>query len=66
MKKTLLDETVELLKEDKGDWRNTAVATGLGYDWLSSLSQGRIQDPGVKKIETLHRYLKEKLSNSAA
>lgn len=66
MKKTLLDETVELLRADRGDWKTTADKTGLGYDWLSKLSQGCIEDPGVKKIEKLHSYLTEKFGKSAA
>jgi hypothetical protein len=56
----LLDSTIELLHRDKGTWQQTAADTKLGYQWLAKLSQGCIDDPGVKKIETLHNYLSDK------
>lgn len=66
MNKNLLDETLALLERDKGGWRKTADDTGLSYDWLSSLSQGRIGDPGIKRIQKLNEYLKSKLGAQAA
>lgn len=53
---SLLDTTVHLLRE-RGRYREVADATGLGYDWINKLVQGQIKDPGVNKIERLHRYL---------
>lgn len=53
---SLLDTTVHLLRE-RGRYREVADATGLGYDWINKLVQGQIKDPGVNKIERLHKYL---------
>lgn len=53
---SLLDSTVHLLRE-RGRYREVAQATGLGYDWINKLVQGQIRDPGVNKIERLHKYL---------
>lgn len=63
---TLLQQTIELLIRDKGSWPQTAADTGLGREWLSKLSQGAIDDPGVNKIERLHAYLSAKYSEESA
>lgn len=55
---SMLETTVHLLRE-RGGYREVAEATGLGYDWINKLVQGQIKDPGVNKIERLHRYLSE-------
>ena len=55
---TLLETTLALLRE-RGKYREVAAATGLGYEWIAKLAQNRISDPGVNKIETLHRFLTE-------
>lgn len=60
MTSELLDKTVDLLEQDRGNWNHTAKVTGLGRDWIAKLAQGHINDPGVKKIEKLHDYLTEK------
>lgn len=57
---TLLDETIELLQVDRGNWPETAAATGLGREWISKLARNQIDDPGVKKILKLHAYLSGK------
>ncbi len=31
--------------------------TGLTPNWLSMLAQGKIEDPGVNKVQKLHEYL---------
>lgn len=61
---SLLDTTVALLR-DRGRYREVAEATGLGYDWINKLVQGQIKDPGVNKIERLHKYLTAEPSHAA-
>ena len=56
----ILEETLVLLERDKGSWPGTAAATGLNREWMVKLAKGAIDDPGFKKIETLHCYLKAK------
>lgn len=63
---TLLQRTIDLLERDKGNWPQTAAETGLGREWLSKLSQGAIDDPGVNKIEKLHAYLSAKYNQESA
>lgn len=53
----LLKQTLSLLAERKGQWPAICRATGLDYDWLTKLAQGRISDPGVRKIQQLHDHL---------
>jgi hypothetical protein len=62
---TLLQETIELLRKDRGNWPTTAADTGLGREWLSKLAQGAIDDPGVVKIEKLNAYLVNKYGKAA-
>jgi transcriptional regulator with XRE-family HTH domain len=61
---SLLDTTVTLLR-DRGRYREVAEATGLGYDWINKLVQGQIKDPGVNKIERLHKYLSDESTRAA-
>ena len=63
---TLLQETRKLLKRDKRTLGEIAQGTGLGREWLSKLSQGRIPDPGVNKIEKLNAFLKGSTDEAAA
>jgi hypothetical protein len=63
---TLLEQTIHLVKRDRGNWPITAKETGLGREWLSKLAQGKIPDPGVQKIERLHTYLSQKYADEAA
>lgn len=53
----MLAATLKALRAKRGQFRAIAKATRLEYDWLTKLSQGRIHDPGVRKIEVLHDYL---------
>ena len=62
---SLFDEAVARLEEDKGEWPTTARETGLDYNWISKLSNSGIDDPGVKKIEKLVNYLREKQAQVA-
>lgn len=57
MSTNLLTQTLALLAERKGQWPAVCRATGLDYDWLTKLAQGRIADPGVRKIQRLHDHL---------
>lgn len=56
MNQNLLEITLKALAERRGKWPQICRDTGLDYDWLTKLAQGRIQDPGVKKIQRLHDY----------
>lgn len=57
---TLLEETLDLLSRDDRSKEDIARGSGLGKEWLSKLSRGLITDPGVKKIERLNSFLKDK------
>ena len=52
---TLLETVLTGLRERRGDMVRIARRTGLDYSWLQKLSQGRIKDPGVTKIEALQK-----------
>lgn len=56
MTSDLLTPTLAELHARKGRWPDICAATGLDYDWLTKLAQGRIEDPGVRKIQRLAHY----------
>jgi transcriptional regulator with XRE-family HTH domain len=56
-KKPLYERTQALLAARKGSLRRIADESGLGFEWVSNVNQGRVMDPGVKKIQILHDYL---------
>lgn len=66
METSLLERTKLLLLKDKGSWPTTAAETGLDREWMSKLAQGKIDDPGVNKIERLFNYLSQKYPAEAA
>ena len=57
---TLYEETLKLIKDSDMSAPDLARATGLGTRWMYNLYQGKYEDPGVSKIETIHKYLKRK------
>jgi len=59
----LKNQAVTLLSKDKGSWRSTSDETGLSYDWMAKLSQGKINDPGASKLEVLIAYLSKKYTS---
>lgn len=61
----ILADTVKLLQRTKLTRREIAEQTGLGKDWLDALALGSIHDPGVRKIEKLHRFLSEPPADTA-
>ena len=56
-KEPILDTTRRLLAARKQSLPKIAASTGLDFEWLSKMSQGRINDPGVQKVQKLHDYL---------
>ncbi len=56
---TLLEETEKLLAALPRWVTLTQVShdTGVKLSWLSAFASGKISDPGIKKIQTLHNYL---------
>lgn len=53
----MLSETLELIRKDRGSWPATARATGLKREWIVAVANGRIKDPGIRKIARIHAYL---------
>ena len=54
---TLLEDTQRLLKSAKTPRREIARGAAVGNEWLAKFSQGRINDPGVRKVQRLHDFL---------
>lgn len=53
----MYDEIIELLKSKKGKYRQIADGANLSYDWLLLVARGKIDDPGIKKMQELHEFL---------
>lgn len=60
---TLRDETIELLRARPAHITSKKIAELLGVNrkWLNLLVSGKIDDPGVNKIQTLNSYLKSEI-----
>lgn len=60
------EETVDRLKERPRSmsFKKISESTGLSKDWLAKLSRGNWNDPGIKKIATLHDYLFQQSENN--
>lgn len=70
---SLINTTRSELMARKGDWPEICQRTGLSYWWLIKFAQGRIDDPGVLKLEKLQehfdanpRVLKKPVESAAA
>jgi hypothetical protein len=58
MKKTLLQETYELLDKTDVPVAEIAKQTGTKQRWVYLLIERRFDDPGVNKVEAVNHYLK--------
>lgn len=54
---SMLIEVKEGLERARGEWRKICLELGIDYSWLCKVAQGQIDDPGVSRVERLHRYL---------
>lgn len=58
MTQSLLDYVLAELQQRKGTWRAICRKTGLDYSWLTKFAEGKIDDPGVRKIQLLADYFR--------
>lgn len=60
----LLEETFELLRNRPRHVTYAKIEkdTGISHHWINAMSRQTpaIEDPGVKRVETLNRYLKSR------
>ena len=61
----LYDETMTLLQQAPKTRREIAKGAGVGLEWLTKFAQGRIPDPGIRRVEKLRAYLSQE-KNAAA
>lgn len=54
----LLTEVLKMLNQRRGTWPAIARATDMDYSWIQKLVGGKIQDPGINKIQHLAEYLR--------
>lgn len=62
----MLAEVRRCLEERKGDWQEICDDLGISYHWLTKMAQKQIKDPGIAKVEQLHRYLTARFPREAA
>lgn len=56
---TLFETTMALLNARPRTLTLSTIAqdSGVGHEWLSKLSQGKMADPSVHKVQRVHDYL---------
>ena len=59
---SMLDYVLEQLRKPETGLTEVCRETGLKSSWLWQLKDGRIPNPGVRKIQTLHDYFIGKVS----
>jgi hypothetical protein len=59
-KSDLLNKTLNLLKNRPSTitYKKITANTDIPTEWIKQLATNRIDDPGVKRIETLFNFLK--------
>lgn len=53
---TFADTIRDELQARKGDWPKICADTGISYWWMTKFAQGRIENPGVRHLESLRAY----------
>lgn len=56
---SLISNVRDRLQERKGEWPHIADATSISYSWLCKFGQGKMTNPGVKRLETIDRFLRD-------
>lgn len=59
---SMLDYVLDQLRKPETVLTEVCRQTGLKASWLWQLKDGRIPNPGVRKIQTLHDHFAGKLS----
>jgi predicted transcriptional regulator len=55
----LYETTLNMIRDSGIPITRLASEAKVGQRWLADLVNGRFSDPGVKKIQRLHDYLKQ-------
>ena len=57
MESTKFAEFLQRLINEKGNWRNIAIAADLHPNTLMAIARGRIPNPGVKTVDAINKAL---------
>ena len=64
--RNLAKQATDYLESTKGTWTKIADETKLNIEWIYRFAQGRINDPGVNKIEKLLEHRDSNASHQIA
>jgi len=56
---SLIASVREELQSRKGEWPHIAAATNNSYSWLCKFAQGKMTNPGAKRLEAIEQFLRE-------
>lgn len=62
----LFETTLQMIRDSGLPLAQIAQNSGVGRRWIFDLMAGRYSDPGVNKIQRIHRYLSGLQSKKAA
>ena len=62
MKKSLYEKTLRLIQSRPHNLTFAEISSkiDIGEDWLRKFAQGKIKNPSVNRIQTLHDFLNDK------
>ena len=58
-KDTMLSKVLDKLKSEKGKWNTIAKESGIPYETVKKIADGRTKNPGFNHVQTLHDYFSE-------
>lgn len=62
----MLAEVRQMLEQQRGSWQEICADLHISYHWLTKMVQGQISNPGINKVEQLHKYLTARFPRAAA
>ena len=62
----MLAEVRHMLEQQRGSWQEICGDLHISYHWMTKMVQGQISNPGINKVEQLHKYLTARFPRAAA
>lgn len=57
MTNSLYSKAITILQCQRGSWAAIARESGISYSWIAKFANGKITNPGIKRIEDLMAHL---------
>lgn len=62
----MLESVLQELRARRGSWEQISRDVRIPYHWLTKVAQGKISNPGIRRIEQLSEYFETTSRDSEA